>query len=70
MFVGGIHIEASEDDLKDHFSKYDTVREVVLMRDRETGRSRGFGFVGFASHEGVTRACNDSNIVIKGRKVG
>jgi cold-inducible RNA-binding protein len=69
VFVGGIHIEADEKDLKEVFEKFDEVVETILMRDRESGRSRGFGFVTFSTYDGAQRACNDPELRIRGRRV-
>ena len=48
IFVGGISWETTEEKLKDHFSKFGEIVEVVIMKDRATGRARGFGFIVFA----------------------
>lgn len=40
------------------------------MRDRETGRSRGFGFITFATSTGPQKACQDQEIKIRGKRVG
>lgn len=45
MYVGNLPYSSSEDDLRDLFARYGTVGDVNVIRDRETGRSRGFGFV-------------------------
>ena len=48
LFIGGISWDTDEDRLKEYFSTYGEVIEAVIMRDRLTGRARGFGFVVFA----------------------
>ena len=45
IYVGNIPWTTSEEDLEDFFSKYGAVHSVAIITDRETGRSRGFGFV-------------------------
>lgn len=45
IFVGSLSFKATEDDLRQLFSAYGAVDRVSLLTDRETGRSRGFGFV-------------------------
>lgn len=69
VFVGGIHVEANEEDLKDVMSHFGEVVETILMRDRETGRSRGFGFVTFASHDAALKACEEQDLRIRARRV-
>ncbi|MEM7556917.1 MAG: RNA-binding protein [Cyanobacteria bacterium P01_A01_bin.84] len=45
IYIGNLSYEVTEDDLKQVFAEYGTVRRVQLPTDRETGRVRGFGFV-------------------------
>ena len=45
IYVGNISFETSEDNLKTIFEEYGEVTSVKIVMDRETGRSRGFGFV-------------------------
>ena len=45
MFVGGISWDAKDDDLKKLFSEHGKVLDLFIMKDRETGKSKGFGFV-------------------------
>jgi len=48
LFVGGISWNTSEDGLREAFAQYGEVTEATIVTDRQTGRSRGFGFVTFA----------------------
>ncbi|KAF9610257.1 hypothetical protein IFM89_021581 [Coptis chinensis] len=48
LFIGGISWDTNEDRLKEYFQSYGDVVEAVIMKDRTTGRARGFGFVVFA----------------------
>jgi len=61
LYVGNLPWTTTEEDLKKLFSDYDDVEEVRVMTDRDTGRSRGFGFVNFASDEEADRAIKDLN---------
>jgi RNA recognition motif-containing protein len=45
IFVGSLSFRATEEDIRQIFSAYGTVDRVSIPMDRETGRSRGFGFV-------------------------
>ena len=49
LYVGNLPFETSETDLQDLFASAGTVETVNLVRDRETGRARGFAFVEMAS---------------------
>lgn len=59
IFVGGIPTFFTEDELKEYFSSYGSVAEHQIMIDRDTGRSRGFGFVTFESEDTVERIFSD-----------
>ncbi|CAM8995679.1 unnamed protein product [Rhodiola kirilowii] len=48
LFLGGISWDTNEDRLKEYFSSYGEVLEAVIMKDRNTGRARGFGFIVFS----------------------
>ncbi len=45
IYVGNLPWSIADAELKDFFSNYGTVHSAVVITDRETGRSRGFGFV-------------------------
>uniref|UniRef100_A0A3P8WA43 Cold inducible RNA binding protein a n=1 Tax=Cynoglossus semilaevis TaxID=244447 RepID=A0A3P8WA43_CYNSE len=45
LFVGGLSFSTDEESLNEAFSKYGTIEKVDVIRDKITGRSRGFGFV-------------------------
>ena len=51
IYVGNISYNTSEDDLKEHFGRYGEVVDVRIITDRDSGRSKGFGFVEFDSSE-------------------
>lgn len=59
LFVGGIPTSAQEAELRGHFGQYGAVRSVIVMRDKETGHGRGFGFVEFEEEEDAARALGD-----------
>jgi RNA recognition motif-containing protein len=49
LYVGNLSYETTSDDLKGLFGQYGTVTSAQVATDRETGRSRGFGFVEMSS---------------------
>ncbi|KAK1268110.1 hypothetical protein QJS04_geneDACA006953 [Acorus gramineus] len=51
VFIGGLSYQTDEQSLKEAFAQYGDVAEARVIVDRDTGRSRGFGFVTFANSE-------------------
>jgi cold-inducible RNA-binding protein len=51
LYVGNLAFETSNDNLQHLFAEVGTVESVNVIEDRETGRSRGFGFVEMSSQE-------------------
>jgi cold-inducible RNA-binding protein len=56
LYVGNLSFETSKDELQTMFAKAGTVESVSLIEDRETGRSRGFGFVEMSTKEEAAAA--------------
>ena len=70
LFVKGINFEAEEDDLRETFNKYGTISSCKILKDKETQKSKGCGFVKFTDKKSAVRALNDAdNLVCKGRNV-
>jgi RNA recognition motif-containing protein len=68
IYVGNLSYEATEDDLRQAFSAYGQVSSVSIITDRDSGRSRGFGFVEMpvqAEAEAAIRELNGQDL--KGR---
>ena len=61
LYVGNIPYETSEDDLQTLFAQAGGVESVNVMRDRETGRARGFAFVDMKSDADAQNAINQLN---------
>ncbi|GAB2285211.1 hypothetical protein Dimus_019662 [Dionaea muscipula] len=68
LFIGGISWETNEDRLREYFSTFGDVVEAVIMKDRATGRARGFGFVVFADPAVAERVIKEKHN-IDGRMV-
>jgi RNA-binding protein Musashi len=68
LFIGGISWETSEEKLKSYFQAYGDVVEAVIMKDRATGRARGFGFVVFSDPSVADRVVQEKH-TIDGRQV-
>ncbi|MBI2588972.1 RNA-binding protein [Candidatus Saccharibacteria bacterium] len=51
VFVGGLPFSTTDDELKELFSAHGAVASATVVRDRDSGRSKGFGFVEFENDE-------------------
>lgn len=51
LFVGGLPFSTTDDELRDTFAAHGTVASATVIKDRDTGRSKGFGFVEFESDD-------------------
>ena len=61
LYVGNISFNTTNQDLNDLFGTVGTVSSANIIEDRETGRSRGFGFVEMASQEDGEKAISELN---------
>jgi len=68
LFVGGLPYHTTDKSLRDHFEVYGDIEEAVVITDRSTGKSRGYGFVIMATKDAAERACKEPNPIIDGRK--
>ncbi|XP_047310123.1 heterogeneous nuclear ribonucleoprotein 1-like [Impatiens glandulifera] len=68
LFIGGISWDTNDGRLKDYFQTFGEVVEAVIMKDRNTGRARGFGFVVFADASVAEKVLKEKHI-IDGRMV-
>ncbi|CAG7874718.1 heterogeneous nuclear ribonucleoprotein 1 [Brassica rapa] len=61
LFIGGISWETDENILREYFSNFGEVLQVTVMRDKATGRPRGFGFVAFSDPAVIDRVLQDKH---------
>jgi RNA recognition motif-containing protein len=61
LYVGNLSFQTSSEDLQQLFSQAGTVESASVVEDRDTGRSRGFGFVEMASKEDGEKAIQQFN---------
>jgi len=70
LYVGNIPFTCSEEDLQNLFAEVGTVVSAQIVTDRETGRSRGFGFVEMSKQEEATAAVSRfDQTPVKGRTI-
>jgi RNA recognition motif-containing protein len=61
LYVGNLSYETTEDDLRSLFTQAGTVNEVALIKDRDTGNSKGFAFVTMDNQDDADRAIHQFN---------
>lgn len=70
LYVGGLPYATTDDELKEAFAAHGTVESAKVITDRETGRSKGFGFVEFANDDEANAAIEKmNNTEMGGRKI-
>lgn len=69
LYVGNLPYSADEDTIRDLFADYGEVTEVALIKDRDTGRSKGFAFVTFADGEAAQKGLEQDGKEMDGRSL-
>jgi cold-inducible RNA-binding protein len=70
IYVGNLSHTATEEDLREAFAQYGKVSTVSIVKDRETGRPRGFAFVEMADGKEAASAIKELNLrEISGRSI-
>eukprot|EP01083_Nonionella_stella_P306876 1076451_1 len=69
LFIRGLKWETSSETPRRAFEPYGAIKEAVVCQDRETRRSKGFGFVTFVSPAGAQAACQQPMKMIDGREI-
>jgi RNA recognition motif-containing protein len=61
IYVGNLNYRVRENDLRNLFEQYGAVESVKVVKDRETGRSKGFAFIELQEDGDATRAIEELN---------
>jgi len=69
VFVGGIKDDINEDDMREFFSQFGTITDIVRMTDKATGKKKGFGFCEFNDYDPVDKLVLTGPHNIKGFKI-
>jgi len=69
MFIGGLSWQTTPENVREYFSKFGEVAEVMVMKDPATRRSRGFGFITFSLPSSVNEVLAQSSHTIDGKVV-
>jgi RNA recognition motif-containing protein len=69
IYVGNLDYQMTDEELKSEFSSYGDIQDVIIIKDHETGRSKGFGFVTFAEESALEKALELDGQEIRGRQL-
>jgi heterogeneous nuclear ribonucleoprotein A1/A3 len=69
IFVGGISWDTTDSGFTSYFSRYGAIKDAIIMRDKTTGVSRGFGFVIFEDPSSVDKVLSQGDLTLDGRKI-
>jgi len=69
VYVGNLSWNTTDETLSQAFSQFGTILDSIVMRDRDTGRSRGFGFVTYSTEQEAQAAIGLSDQELDGRRI-
>tara|TARA_B100001142_G_C14076464_1_gene555674 strand:- start:144 stop:401 length:258 start_codon:yes stop_codon:yes gene_type:complete len=69
IYVGNLSYQSTDEDLQEEFSKYGELEDFRLIKDYETGRSKGFAFITFKEEEGAAKAIENDGNEFQGRNI-
>ncbi|KAI1428266.1 hypothetical protein F5Y12DRAFT_782700 [Xylaria sp. FL1777] len=70
LFIGGLAWHTEETTLRQKFEEFGPIEEAVVVKDRDTGRSRGFGFIRYTTEADADRAiASMNNVEFDGREI-
>ena len=69
LFIGSLPWAINSDSLRELFAQYGEITEAIVISDRDTGRSKGFGFVTFATEEAAQNALEMDGKEVEGRTI-
>ncbi len=69
IYVGGLSWGTNDEGFREAFSSFGTIEEAKVIMDRDSGRSRGFGFITFSSDEEADKALSMNGTELDGREL-
>ena len=69
LFVGSLPWSIDNNSLRDLFAQFGEITDVFVVTDRDSGRSKGFGFVTFANEEDAQKALDMNGKDVEGRSI-
>lgn len=69
LFIGSLPWSINNDSLRELFAQYGEITEAIVITDRDSGRSKGFGFVTFSTEEAAQKALEMDGKEVEGRTI-
>jgi cold-inducible RNA-binding protein len=69
IYVGNLSFDTTASDLEEFFSQYGKIVDVKLIKDRDTDKSKGFGFITFDTQKGAQASLAANETEFKGRRI-
>lgn len=69
IYIGNLNFKTTEDSINQYFSQYGLIKEIKLITDRMTGRSKGFAFITFEQEESAKKATSADGSQLDGRQI-
>ena len=69
IYIGNLSYDTTEDTLRTVFSKFGGIDDLIIIKDRETGRTKGFGFITFDSQQAAESALELNGTDLDGRTI-
>ena len=69
LFIGGISLDTTDDGMREYFSKYGQITDCVVIRQQDSNRSKGFGFVTFETEEEADKCMSERPHFLDGRTI-
>ena len=69
LYVGNFPYSVDESQLREMFSSFGEIQDIGLIKDRETGRSKGFAFITFATQQAAEKALTLNGKEMEGRSI-
>ena len=69
IYIGNLSFDTTEDSLRAAFEQYGGIDDLILIKDRDTGRSKGFGFITFNNQSEAEKALTMNDQPLDGRTI-
>lgn len=69
IYIGNLHYRIRENDLQEYFGRFGSIKDLYIVKNRQNGRSKGYGFVTFDYEEDADKALDAHGELMNGRNL-